>query len=74
MVISPARTLLSRVAFRTVKAPAIAVPRVAAFQALRIQQQQRRYASSGTKEYTVREALNEALGKLLIARHHAADS
>lgn len=57
---------LSRSVASAARTPTVFTPRVAAFQASRISQQ-RRYASSGVKDYTVREALNEALAEELEA-------
>ncbi|KAL7275856.1 pyruvate dehydrogenase E1, beta subunit [Rhizina undulata] len=65
MVFTPARSIFSRVATQAVRKPATSVPRVVAFQAASRIQQQKRYSSTGTKEYTVREALNEALAEEL---------
>lgn len=69
MVFNPAKSLLLRVAGNTLRKPITRVPRVTAFPAsLRTQQQQRGMASAGTKDYTVRDALNEALGALLLSK------
>lgn len=69
MLFNPAKSLLSRVAGHAVRKPIASVPRVTAYPAsLRIQQQQRGMASTGTKDYTVRDALNEALGMLLLPK------
>ncbi|KAL0638119.1 pyruvate dehydrogenase E1, beta subunit [Maublancomyces gigas] len=66
MVFNPAKSLLLRVAGNTLRKPITRVPRVTAFPAsLRTQQQQRGMASAGTKDYTVRDALNEALAEEL---------
>jgi pyruvate dehydrogenase E1 component beta subunit len=64
MLFNPAKSFVSRIAGHAVRKPISSVPRVTAFPAaLRIQQQQRGMASAGTKDYTVRDALNEALGR-----------
>ncbi|KAI5806335.1 thiamine diphosphate-binding protein [Geopyxis carbonaria] len=70
MVFNPARTILTRAVYGTVKQSTINAQRAVALNvSSRIQQQyvQKRFASSGTKEYTVREALNEALAEELEA-------
>jgi len=59
-----ARNFLSRATANTLRKPVVNVPRVTAFQSLKIQQ--KNYSSGGTKDYTVREALNEALGMLFL--------
>ncbi|KAH8151687.1 uncharacterized protein LAJ45_04309 [Morchella importuna] len=66
MLFNPAKSFVSRIAGHAVRKPISSVPRVTAFPAaLRIQQQQRGMASAGTKDYTVRDALNEALAEEL---------
>ncbi|KAF8541884.1 thiamine diphosphate-binding protein [Trichophaea hybrida] len=62
MVFNPARTVLSRIASSAVRTPV--ATRVPALQ-LSSQLRHVRYASSGIKDYTVRDALNEALAEEL---------
>lgn len=67
MLFNPAKSLLSRVAGHTLRKSITRVPRATAFPvSLKIKQQQRGMASAGTKDYTVRDALNEALGMFLL--------
>lgn len=69
MLLNPAKSILRRVAGHAVRKPITTIPRAAAFPAsLRTQQQQRGMASTGTKDYTVRDALNEALGTLSLSK------
>jgi len=64
MLFNTSRTLLSRAALRTIRTiPASVSVRIPAFKLP--SQLQVRHASSGTREYTVRDALNEALGMYL---------
>jgi hypothetical protein len=64
MFFNSAKSLLSRAAGNAIRKPLVSVPRVTAFRPLGVQQ--RGYATSEPKEYTVREALNEALGTFLL--------
>ncbi|KAI5855263.1 thiamine diphosphate-binding protein [Tricharina praecox] len=65
MLFNTSRTLLSRAALRTIRTTPVAAAavRVPAFKLP--SQLQARHASSGTREYTVRDALNEALAEEL---------
>ncbi|TGZ80247.1 hypothetical protein EX30DRAFT_307878 [Ascodesmis nigricans] len=70
MVVAPARTVLSRLRVQSLKPSLVSAPRaVAVPSASRLHQQidQKRFQSSGAKDYTVREALNEALAEELEA-------
>jgi hypothetical protein len=61
MVFAPARSVFGRAAMRAAKLPTASAIRVPAIQ-MAAQLQQKRYSSSGVRDYTVRDALNEALG------------
>jgi len=67
MVFTPARVALSRVASGVLRSPVAYAPRTATLRvALQHQQLGRRGYATETKEYSVRDALNEALGKFLV--------
>ncbi|CCX34203.1 thiamine diphosphate-binding protein [Pyronema domesticum] len=64
MVFAPARSVFGRAAMRAAKLPTASAIRVPAIQ-MSAQLQQKRYSSSGVRDYTVRDALNEALAEEL---------